>query len=111
MAEDDNVNRAHQEDVVTPWDVSASDEKGIGSFLCCDEHIVRDMRIGDIQGLTCVCVVLFSLADYDKLIREFGSEPISPELLQRFERVTKRRYVILASRFVCVRIQISIVIE
>ena len=29
--------------------------------------------------------------DYDKLIADFGSRPISPELLARFESLTKRR--------------------
>lgn len=29
--------------------------------------------------------------DYDKLVREFGATPITPELLQRFEKVTGRR--------------------
>jgi tryptophanyl-tRNA synthetase len=29
--------------------------------------------------------------DYDKLIRDFGATPISPELLERFEKVTGRK--------------------
>jgi tryptophanyl-tRNA synthetase len=29
--------------------------------------------------------------DYDKLIRDFGATPISPDLLERFERVTGRK--------------------
>ena len=45
------------EQVITPWDVKATDDKGI---------------------------------DYDKLISRFGSQRISPELIARVERLTKR---------------------
>eukprot|EP00127_Corallochytrium_limacisporum_P005734 Clim_evm113s210 gene=Clim_evmTU113s210 len=46
------------EQVVTPWDVEAADEKGV---------------------------------DYDKLIEKFGSQPISKEQLERFEKLTGHR--------------------
>merc|ERR1719499_2384447 len=32
-----------------------------------------------------------NVVDYDKLIVKFGSEPITPELIERFEKVTGRR--------------------
>eukprot|EP00116_Pleurobrachia_bachei_P008064 sb/3468326/ len=44
-----------QDQIVTPWDVQATDEKGV---------------------------------DYEKLIKQFGSQKITTELLDRFEKVT-----------------------
>eukprot|EP00123_Amoebidium_parasiticum_P014603 comp22571_c0_seq1/m.34436 comp22571_c0_seq1/g.34436 ORF comp22571_c0_seq1/g.34436 comp22571_c0_seq1/m.34436 type:complete len:458 (-) comp22571_c0_seq1:50-1423(-) len=57
------------EQVVTPWDVQGAEVDGV------------------LQEV-----------DYDKLIREFGSTPIDPALIERFEKVTGRKAHILLRR-------------
>lgn len=38
------------------------------------------------------------VVDYEKLIRDFGTRPISPELLERFEKVTGHKPHVLLRR-------------
>ena len=59
----DETHGQQKEQIVTPWDVEgAVDEQGVAQVI-----------------------------DYDKLITQFGTRPISSETLDRFERVTGRK--------------------
>lgn len=54
---------AKKDQVVTPWDVEgAVDDEGVAQAI-----------------------------DYDKLIKQFGTKPVGPDTLERFERVTGRK--------------------
>src|SRR5689334_4450268 len=57
------------EQKVTPWDVNGA--------------VVE----GQVQAI-----------DYQKLIKQFGVQPITPELIDRFERVTSRKAHLLIRR-------------
>ncbi|KAJ9603840.1 tryptophan--tRNA ligase [Cladophialophora chaetospira] len=45
----------------------------------------------DVSGAVDETTGQLKAVDYDKLIRDFGATPISPELLERFERVTGQK--------------------
>jgi len=69
IAEELKEKRADAVQKVTPWDVAGAVEDGVD------------------QGI-----------NYDKLVKEFGSQFISPELLERFEKVTGHRPHLLLRR-------------
>lgn len=61
--------KSDQTQVITPWDVAGAVEDGVD------------------QGI-----------DYDKIVSSFGSQLITPELLERFEKVTGHRPHLLLRR-------------
>src|ERR1700722_16451147 len=57
-----SISSPEAEQLVTPWDVHGAVVDGVAKPI-----------------------------DYDKLIRQFGVNPITPELIQRFEKVTGKK--------------------
>ena len=55
------------------------------------DSIVASVSIGGSQVVDPWTVESDGAIDYDKLIQQFGSTPISPELIERFEKVTGKK--------------------
>lgn len=51
----------------------------------------------EVKGATAQDGTLVKI-DYDKLMNQFGTEPITAELIERFERLTKRKAHLLLRR-------------
>jgi tryptophanyl-tRNA synthetase len=54
-----------------------------------DDSMDQQVTPWDVQGAVVAGQV--QAIDYDKLIKQFGVQPITPELIERFEKVTKHR--------------------
>jgi len=55
------------------------------------DNIVASVSSSNSQVVDPWTVESDGAIDYDKLIQQFGSTPLAPELIERFERVTGKK--------------------